>query len=147
MGSSRVDSLLLPSQPIGMTMCGVGAWECVGGLRDVKLARVRSLSSLVCHPSRGFVFVLIILYSLDLEYDSALFRSASMSGTDYYTATNPLARQSRGMCDFYVTSKFCILWMVQCKLMERLDWISTRVGESMHLGVRRLIYATRYWTY
>jgi hypothetical protein len=72
------------------------------GLRDVKLARVRSLSSLVCHPSRGFVFVLIILYSLDLEYDSALFRSASMSGTDYYAATNPLARQSRGMCDFYM---------------------------------------------
>ena len=56
-------------------------------------AAVTSLQNYVLtHPSRGFVFVLIILYSLDLEYDSALFRSASMSGTEYYTSTNPLAR-------------------------------------------------------
>jgi len=43
-----VDSLLLPSGWLGMTMCGVGSLGTCRGLHDVKLARVRSLSSLVC---------------------------------------------------------------------------------------------------
>jgi len=47
MGSSCVDSLLLPSGPIGMTCV---EWELGDVLRDVKLARVRSLSSLVWAP-------------------------------------------------------------------------------------------------
>ena len=32
-----------------MTMCGVGSLGTCRGLHDVKLARVRSLSSLVCY--------------------------------------------------------------------------------------------------